>query len=259
LRRLQLILVAALLLTGTSALAGERLPLLISTVELDGTQTFWWACDGRSTPPLIERLAAHVRNKSTSVVESCTGLSPPIHRSYRRANLRDYQLYNIANALDGTRLVAGRVVYEQGSTLPDLGLQHVKVTVQLTSHNIREEKKIASISVTGSGFAHSLTAAREQADLAVLFKLTTQWSKLFAQKKRAHRPRLRVRVDGLPTPRYLDKVVETLQSLPGVTEVRVDELRRGSALLVVLPITARQEVAGALVTLAPDVLLTIVP
>ena len=240
-------------------MAGERLPLLISTVELDGTQTFWWACDGRSTPPLITRLAAHVRNKNTSVVESCVGLSTPIHRSYRRAHLRDYQLYNIANALAGTRLVAGRIVYEQGQTLPDLGLQHVKANVQLTSYNIRDEKKIASISVSGSGFAHTLTAAREQAELAALFQLTTQWSTLFAQKTRTHTLRLRVRVDGLPTPRYLDNVVETLQSLPGVTEVRVDELRRGSALLVVLPISARQEVSRALGTLAPDVLLTIVP
>jgi len=239
--------------------AKDKTLLLVSVHESNGAVSFWWRCDSQPLPEVTDRMAGMLTAPNNTVVHSCKQLETPLHRSYHRVQLRSYQQFNLANTAGASRLITGQLRYKEHAAIADLGLFHHAATLTLTSYDVGTERSLATASLGGHGFGHTVVATRKQVDNAILSQLGHRFNELLAKPALRLTPQLRIRVDGLPTPGQLTPIMDRVRAVAGVRNVFIDQLRQGAAVLRIQPKTVRAAVEEKLLELAPDCAVTILP
>lgn len=232
----------------------DKIVVLVSEKSDAQKVNFWWDCKASQPSPLL----GHIGNALTKVglkpILQCNNeIKNKIHKSYRHAPLLNHEMINLANAIEGKRILSGTLQVVEQPPLPSLSLVHYKATLQLSVLDVDTEQQTGQIVLTAHGYKRTADDARKLAHQSLSAKLLQHMNSLISTKpkkvKKVTRRGTLVRVAGLSRAGELDTLKKTLSVLPGVKRVNYEEITTLGGTLLIEPKSSQKIVHEHLQTL----------
>jgi hypothetical protein len=221
--------------------------LLLISEDVAGDEVFsthyWWHCAERETQPLSDRIAARVRALGSKVVDRCSRDLGPIHKTYRKAQLRGFERTNLGGALGAGRVLGGHLTLSAGELVPDLGLHHVHAMLTLDAHDLERDVDVGSHTVVADGFDADPGIASDRARELILAQLWPHLPQLAAGQQARATTRPKLHVARIKRPGDLDAWMKALAAQKTIRQVTLLEVSQKTAVLAIEPPTALEPAA----------------
>jgi len=241
---IRIVCLATLITIAAPAFAAEPVLILVSEQWNAEPANYWWKCSDRlPAMPVADRLAQALSAAEFKVINRCDTAQVRIHKSYHRANLKNFQVSNLGTAMRLRKVIWGKIQLQQRQKNNALSLHHVEATLDITLLNPQKERSIGRLSVQAHGFHRDLDSARSLAGESLVARFLDKIEKLIKPKQAPiQRAVLEVWVEQLERLSDLDNLLLGLRQVESVKSTKIKELSHSLSILQIQPNSAAEAV-----------------
>ncbi|HIA04738.1 MAG TPA: hypothetical protein EYN06_02690 [Myxococcales bacterium] len=241
---IRIVCLATLITVAAPAFAAEPALILVSEQWNTEPANYWWKCDAPlPAMPVADRLAQALGGAGFKVINRCETGGVRIHKSYHRANLKNFQVSNLGTAMGLRKVIWGKIQLQQRPKNKALSLHHVEATLDITLINPQKERSIGQLSVQAHGFHPNLDSAKSLAGESLVARFLDTMEKLIKPKQAPiQQAVLEVWVEQLERLSDLDNLLLGLRQVRSVKSVKIKELSHTLSILQIQPNSAAEAV-----------------